>query len=291
MLDTMSTRLRVYLLLFVAFNLWASAFVFIRALVAVMHPGGLALYRFAIASLVMLLLCGFKSFQRKPSNKEKFQLCLVGVIGISIYNTFLNMGEVRVSAAVASFFIGMVPIFTTLLSIGLLGESVSKRTWLGVVLAMLGLSLLFVHSSEDSSLIGEAYVFVATLSGAIYNVLQKKMLSSLHPLQVISWVIWGGTAALLLFSPVLLNDLKVMTLHQHLGAIYLGVFPAAIAYLCWSYANQLIDVSKASVGLYSIPILATLLGYLLLDELPTHTQLLSGVIALSGALIAFTKRT
>lgn len=284
-------RTGVYLLLLVAFSLWASAFVFIRALVAVMHPGGLALYRFTIASLVMLFLYGLKTFKRQPSNLEKLQLCLVGVVGISIYNTFLNMGEVKVSAAVASFFIGMVPIFTTLLSITILGESVSKRTWAGVVLAMLGLSLLFFHSSEDSSLIGEACVFVATLSGALYNVLQKKMLSSLHPLQVISWVIWGGTAVLLIFTPVLLDDFRQMTVNQHLGAIYLGVFPAAIAYLCWSYANQLIDVSKASVGLYSIPIMATALGYLFLNELPSHSQLISGLIALSGALVAFSKRS
>ncbi len=66
----------------------------------------------------------------------------------------------------------------------------------------------------------------------------------------------------------------------------MGIFPAAVAYVAWSYVLKKLSASKAAITLYALPIVSTLLGFLLLHEQPSLISLVGGGIALCGALVA-----
>ncbi|MCL9685090.1 DMT family transporter [Legionella maioricensis] len=270
-----------------AIVLWASAFVGIRIALADYSPGPLALLRFLVASLCMMIIYHRQGIKKFISWKERIQLLIAGMLGIGVYNICLNYGEITVSAGIASFVIGLMPVITILLSLIFLQEKLKGAVWVGILISLFGLFLLAIgEGSHDEMKQGILLILVSALMGAILTIIQKKFLKLYHPVTVIAWVMWGGTLLLLIFSPVLLQEIKTAEYQSTVAVIYMGIFPAAVAYVAWSYVLKKLPASKAAITLYALPIVSTLLGFLLLHEQPSLISLVGGGIALSGALVA-----
>ena len=270
-----------------AIVLWASAFVGIRIALADYSPGPLALLRFLVASLCMAIIYHRQEIKKLMPWKDRLQLLIAGMMGIGIYNVCLNYGEITVSAGIASFVIGLMPVITVLLSLIFLQERLKKGVWAGIFISLVGLLLLAMgEGSQTDMRQGIILILVSALMGSILTIIQKKFLKLYHPIAIISWVMWGGTLLLLFFSPQLLQEIKTAGYQSTCAVVYMGIFPAAVAYLAWSYVLKKLPASKAAITLYALPIVSTLLGFLLLDEQPSLISLVGGGIALTGALVA-----
>ncbi|STX50650.1 integral membrane protein [Legionella busanensis] len=266
---------------------WASAFVGIRFSLESYTPGALALLRFIIASICMGII-----YLRLPNKNKmpwliRIQLLLIGVGAIGIYNICLNTGELTISASIASFIIGINPVLTILLSIILFKERTHFGIWLGVGISMFGLLLMALGGKNTAIHIeGVLIIFVATIMSAIYNLTQGLFLKTYHPIVVTSWVIWGGTLFLSYFIFDLKQEFFKASYEATFVVIYMGIFSAALAYLCWSYVLANMPVSRASIYSYALPLYSTALGFLFLGEKPSAMSFAGGVIALAGAFIA-----
>lgn len=227
----------------------------------------------------------------RVSWSHRAELVLLGMLGIGVYNLALNFDEQSVSAGVASFIIGLMPVTTLILSLFFLAEKASLKMMTSVFMSISGLLLMaLAETSHGSSKSGMALIFLSTMSGAIYTILLKKYLKIYHPIVVSAWCMWGGTLLLMIFLKDLMTQINGADVEATLAAVYLGIFPAAIAYMCWSYVLNFMQASKASTGLYIIPVFSTVMGYLVLKEQPAVVVLIGGVIALLGALLASVAR-
>lgn len=269
---------------------WASAFVGIRVGLLDYSPGELALFRFLVASLCMAFVYARLSNQPRMPWAIRLQLAGLGVAGIGIYNICLNMGEITVSAGVASFVIGLMPVITIVLSVIFLRERPGILVWAGIVISLIGL-LLLMGAEPEAGLFsgGVCLILISALMGSAYTIIQKRYLLDYHPIAVTAWVIWGGTLLLLWFLPGLLSEFPEASLDADLAAVYMGIFPAALAYVGWSYVLNFMSASQASLYLYFMPVISTILGYALLQEQPTLLSLSGGLLALLGALVATRK--
>jgi len=70
-----------------------------------------------------------------------------------------------------------------------------------------------------------------------------------------------------------------------LAMFYLGVFPMAVAYVTYAYAFSRMRASAAASFLYLVPVLAYLIAWLWIAEMPTFLSALGGALALSGVLL------
>jgi drug/metabolite transporter (DMT)-like permease len=269
---------------------WSSAFVGIRIGLQDFSPGELALYRFLVASFCMVFIyAGLPKHKRMPW-MVRLQLLGVGCIGIGIYNICLNLGEMTVSAGVASFVIGLMPIFTIILSVVFLQERPGWLVWLGVMISLIGLVLLMVAENTNGLVsTGVVLILMSALAGAIFTLIQKGFLRDYHPIAITAWVIWGGTLMLLWFLPGLIRELPSASVNTNLAAIYMGIFPAALAYVGWCYVLNHMRASEAALYLYFMPVLSTVFGFIVLHEQPAILSLVGGMLALLGALIATRK--
>lgn len=270
--------------LFLAILLWASAFVGIRAgLLEGYSPEGLALLRYIIASVCLALV-----FFRLPDSgsipwRDKCWLMLIGIIGIGWYNITLNYGELAISSGMASFMISQTPLITALFAILFLGERLTAFRALGFLISVCGVILIAFGEKGgfkwDASLI---FVFIATLISGAYSVVQKPFLKKYNAIEVTTYIIWGGTLFLMFYVPHLENDLIHVSLRATLIVAYLGIFPAAVGYLAWSYVLAQIPASRAVSFLYFMPFIATLLGWMTLGEIPAIISILGGILAIIG---------
>jgi len=94
---------------------------------------------------------------------------------------------------------------------------------------------------------------------------------------------------LLLFLPGLLRQLPVAAPPATFAVIYLGLFPGAIAYVLWNHALARMPASLLSSFLYLSPVLASLIAWLWLGELPALLTIVGGAIAIVGVILVQTR--
>lgn len=277
----MSTSIK--LALATAIFLWASAFVGIRAGLVDYSPEGLALLRYLIASLFMGIVY-FRMPNRSPMPYfDIIALLLIGVVGIGLYNITLNYGELTVASGVASFIVSLSPIITALFATLFLGERITPLRMLGFFVSMAGVGLIVMGGKGGFKWeMGILYILIATVSGAFYSVLQKPLLKKYNAIQASTYVIWGGTLSLLFFAPDMQKDWQAASWATTGVVVYLGIFPAAVGYIAWTYALARIPAARAVSFLYFMPFVATLLGWLCLGEIPTLLSITGGMLAILG---------
>ena len=279
--------------------LWASAFAGIRAGMRLSPsgavgpdgygPGELALLRFGTASTV-LALYALTRRMRLPERSELPLIGLTGFLGISVYHVALNFGEMTVQAGAASLLISAAPVFTALLSVAVLKERLTGIGWLGILLAFAGVALIALSGGRGLHFTpGALLILLAATVAAVYSILSKQLLRRHAALEFTCYSIWAGTLPLLVFLPGLLRRLPVAAPPATFAVIYLGIFPAAIAYVLWNYALARMPASLLSSFLYLSPVLASLIAWVWLGEVPTLLTLVGGAIAILGVILVQTK--
>ena len=269
---------------------WASAFPAIRAGLAAFGPLELGAIRFAIAAIPAAV---FLAVTRPdlPTVGELWRFGFGGVGFVALYTALLNFGELTVSAGAASFIINVSPILTAIFAVWFLGERFSALAWAGTLLSFGGIGIIALGEGNGLTLdTGALLILGAALATAINTIAQKPLFARHNPLTVSAWNMVIGALALSPFLPSGVAQAQTASTEGFWAAIYLGIVPSLIAYASWAVALSRLPASRASNFLYCIPPVATLLGVVWLNEMPTLLVVFGGLLALAGVFIVNLRR-
>ena len=130
--------------------------------------------RFVTASVVMGVYACFGKL-RRPRRREILPLALAGFLGIAVYHGVFNYAAHWVTAGTASLFISSAPVFGALLAVPLLGERISVRRWVGILVAFCGIALLAVGREGGLHVEPVALLLVVcAVCIALWVLIQKK---------------------------------------------------------------------------------------------------------------------
>jgi len=269
--------------------LWALAFPFIKIGLEELSPVNLTIMRLLVVCIVFLGLLVVK-----PKKFSKFQkgdiipIFLVGFLGIIVYHLGLNYGEQYISASAASVIIATIPIFVVILASIFLKERITPKIVLGVLLSLIGVLIISTVGKSDyifeiKYISGAFAVILAAVMGAGYTVAGKKMLQRYSALSLTVYVSLLGSLGLIPFiSNSLFEEVAGMSLTGWGVVIFLGVFPTVVGYVLWYVALEIKSASEISIYLYFVPILSTIISYIIFRDEITWFFVFGGALVILG---------
>jgi len=267
--------------------LWASAFPAVKYLLAYYSAESIMLLRFLVASLTLLIIVAIKKV-KLPERRDLPLFALGGFVGIFLYAWLFITGTDTVPSGVSSFLIASAPMFTTLLSIFILKEKVKLFSWLGMLVSLCG--LLLITASQMRGFVmntGVVLLVGASIATSSYIIIQRRLTQKYSPLASTAYSVFFGTLFMLVFLPGLIREMPSVPLLVNLIPVYLGIFPAALAYLAWVYAlSKARSTAHVTMFLYLIPFIATLLAFLWLNERISPSAFIGGIVIVLGMFIS-----
>jgi drug/metabolite transporter (DMT)-like permease len=269
--------------------LWASAFVGIRAAAIDLSPGALALGRLLVGSVALGVVVLLRRPVR-PTRATIVPILISGVLWFGVYNLSLNAAERQVDAGTASMLVNVAPILVAILSGLFLHEGFPPRLLIGCLVAFLGVVVISVATSGskpgDGTTLGIVLCFVCAIAYSVSVTLQKPVLRTVPALMVTWFACVTGAVICLPFLPQLVSEAAVAHPPALGWLVYLGLFPTSIAFTLWAFALGRSSAGRLGSLTYLTPVIAIVMGWLLLSEAPPALSFVGGAIAIGGVILA-----
>ncbi|MGW0518649.1 EamA family transporter [Crossiella sp. NPDC003009] len=278
----LSNRLGVLLVTALAPAIWGSTYLVTTELLPPDRPLLAAVLRALPAGLLLVLIT-----RRLPSGQWWWRAAVLGTLNIGIFLALLFVAAYRLPGGVAATLGAVQPLLVAGFSAGLLGTRLTRRTVLAALAGLAGVSLLVLRADAALDGLGVAAALGGAVVMALGVVLSKRWRADAPLLAVTGWQLVAGGLVLL---PVTLlvegPPPPVLTGANLLGYGYLAIIGAAVSYALWFRGiNALSPTEVTFLGLLS-PLVATLLGWLVLGQGLTPVQGLGGLVVLAAVVTA-----
>jgi drug/metabolite transporter (DMT)-like permease len=276
----------------VAAVLFGASVVAVRVAVRDVPPFSLAVLRFGQGGLLLLGVLLVVAPGLLRARWERLRLFgLLGVVLFALFPLTFNIGLRFTEASRGALMLASMPIWSALLG-RIVGERLAGRQVVGVVVSVLGIGLAFVEPGRAlgggaRSLVGDGLLLLTGLLGALYGLIAKRVLVVDNPATVTTYAMLTGAVLLL---PAALVEGMVPAIGrldgQLLGLVaFLGVPGGAIAFLLWTWALSRLTPTQVAVYVNLNPVVAALLGVLLLAERRSGLFLLGFAAVVTGVLL------
>jgi drug/metabolite transporter (DMT)-like permease len=247
--------------------IWGLPYFFIKVALQEVSPLILAFSRVVLATIILMPIAWRRGALRSLA-KHKAAIIAFGLVEFALPFSLISFGERWISSSVTGILIAMVPLSIALIQ-RYFGIREALGAWriAGLVIGFIGVAALLGTGSISGSLgwAGVACMLLATICYAVGPLIIQRHLHGLDSIGPLA-------ASLLVASVVLLIPAAVdfpssLPSAQTLVSIaVLGVVCTAIAMLLMFYLVHDAGASRASVITYINPVVATLLGVLVLNE-------------------------
>ncbi|WP_179953973.1 DMT family transporter [Denitrobaculum tricleocarpae] len=236
---------------------------------------------FATLSVITLLSGKGLKYYSSTRPAAHFYRAVFGAFGgVSAIHAAANMPIVDATA------IGLLEtIFTVLLGVALLGERISPRHWIAIIISCTGAAVMMASKGAFQSLSASylwpaAFALVGAILIACESIMIKILAVSEKPMTVLLYV--NAFGILLLSVPAFLTW-RSTDLHDNLPFLLLGPLAITAQYFVIK-GFRLADVSVLGPVSYTWIVFAALLGFLVFGEIPDTGTIVGAVIIVIGGI-------
>jgi drug/metabolite transporter (DMT)-like permease len=283
-----------YLLLTVAMLSWSANVVIARALAGTVPPFGLSMMRWLIAFLVVLPFAARELVSKRAIILRRWRiLLLLALLGLTICNSLSYLGLQTTSAVNAALINSAGPALTLGAAFALNRERASLAQLTGMLVSLAGV-LIIILQGDPAALVqlsvnrGDVTILIAVIAWAVYTVLLRRAPGELSPVALLA--VFFAIGAVTLVPLHLIERAQGAPLPMGavawLAYLYVGLFPAVIAFFGWNRGVATIGASRAALFAYLMPLFSALLAYIFLGEKMALFHLVGAACIFCGIAVA-----
>ena len=282
--------MKPYVTLFAGVLAVSFAAVFIR--LAEAPPLVIAAYRLTIASVILIPVAATRSggSLKKLSGRDVF-LVLLSSLFVALHFGLWITSLSYTSIASSVVLVTCHPAFVAAFSYFLWGERLGKLTAGGIVIALSG--VIFINYSgfnfSSEAIIGDLLALAAGFSMGAYLLIGGQLRARIDILTYLTLIYSGAAIMLLITAASLGYSFTGYSPTTYVMMVLLALVPQLIGHSLLNLAVRLVPVTLVSVAILGEPIGATILGYFILGEVPTVSEVAGGFLVLAGIFMVVSR--
>ena len=241
--------------------------------------------RFILGGISLLPLILFID-KKSSSNKKPFPIVPGIITGIVLFlgSTLQQIGLSYTTAGKASFITGLYMVLVPIIGI-FLKHKISKNSWFGVFIAVIGLYLLSINENLTIGY-GDLLELIGSFFFAIH-ILTIDYFSKRFDAIKLSCIQFASCGALSLISALVFEHISVVNIfHASLAILYGGILSVGVAYTLQAVGQKYAKPSHAAIILSMESVFGAIGGALFLGEVMTIKATLGCILILAGILIS-----
>ena len=293
--------------LLIVWVVWGSTYLAIRVGVESMPPLLMAAARNLVAGLIMfpLALRNRRAVvraarpdapaRRWPSRAEWLGCAIVGIL-LLVANGVVGVGEKTVPSGLAALLVATVPLWLLGIDAGLNHARLGLAPLAGLVLGLAGVALLsgLGGNSHGTSVAGVITILGAAAAWALGTIMARRVTIPSSPALASGMELLAGGAALLVLAAAAgeFGSLRLgeVSARSWLALGYLIVVGSIVAFSAYGIAVRTLPTATVATYAYVNPVIAVLLGALILSERLTPAMIGGGVLIV-GAVVLVVRRS
>jgi len=259
---------------------WGSTYTAIRIGAAEMPALLLAGTRFLIAGTILLALCRLRGLRLVFPTRTMLWLGLIGLLLLGGGNVGLVYAEETIPSGLASLVLAVTPLLIALTEMFLPGgEPLPRRGWLGIAIGFVGLAALMWPSlrtgfaGDRARLLALAALLGSAVSWTVGSLLSRRKKLPVNTFVAAAWQMIAAGAFNTAMGSVLGQWPRFHVNAAAVGSLaWLITGGSLLGYSGFIYLIEHVPVAKVSSYAYVNPVVAVLLGIVLLHEWPEAAE-------------------
>jgi len=273
--------------------IWGVNFVVVKYATQIFNPVAFTGLRVGTVALFLGIVALVRGGITLP-RRDVISLLLLGLLGNGLYQLFFIHGVARTRAGNAALIIASAPAFIALIARSRGMERVRAMTLVGIALSIAGVALVMIGSATSSTgqatLLGSVLVFFGVLCWSIYTIGLQPYATRIDVIQLSALTALGGAVPLLIAStPALIRtNWSAVGMGGWLALLYSSVISMGVAYFFWYRGLRVLGPTRTAVYANLQPIVALLVAWPLLNEVPTVFQAVGAATIIAGVFLTRT---
>lgn len=280
-----------YLALAAVCLIWGTTYLALRIAVVHFPPFLFTAIRQISAGVILLTFMFTLGKAAFPTKQHFIRQAIAGFFMLSLGNGLVAWAEMHIPSGVAAIICSLMPVVVILINIFINPEErPNVPIIIGVILGLTGIVMIFgEHFAEFSNsqyLLGIVMTFGAVLAWAGASIWAKKKNADSNPfVNAGIQMLFGGIWCLPLSLAFDNYETLTWSMEAVGSLIYLIIFGSIIAYASYSYALKKLPMTIVSMYAYINPLVAVLLGWVVLNEKLNLKIILAFLLTVAGIYI------
>jgi drug/metabolite transporter (DMT)-like permease len=276
--------------------IWGSTYLLNKIAVGQLEPFMLAGVRFLSASFLMFLIVKVSNKSLKVSLVQLKNAAIAGFLFLAIGNGVVVWALSYVDSGLAALTIASQPLIVLLLLWILENKRIKLFSWVGVFVGLLGMYLLISQNqitSSPESLKGILMIIGCVITWGYASIFVGKAELPKNYLVNSAYQMFFGSLWLILMSIIKQEhwispyEWDINVKWSMLGLV---IFGSIVAFTSFNYLLRTVSPEKVATSTYINPIVAMILGYLVLNETISTQSVVAAVVLLTGVYFINMKR-
>ena len=277
---------RIFPLIFIL--LWSSAFITTKPIIDYSDPFSALAFRFFFVAIGFYLFSLYSKQSININKKNLIESVLSGILfhGFYLGGVFYSI-SIGMPTGIAALIVTLQPVLTNALSGPILGEKVTIKQWIGVLLGFIGATLVLgLDVGSDIPLLGLVATIIALLAITTSTIWQKKLSNNL-PLSVSNFYqAIGGCffhiLIIIFFAEPYIDFSKtfIVAMSHQIFLVSFGAFTILMFLIKKNSASKTVSI------FFLIPATSAFMAWVFLNENLTNLDLIGFLITTIGVYIA-----